>query len=127
MCLATRSKEPSVSNEDIICYKVLISVKGELITPYRDFCFPIGKVITDKVEPETKEFQEYLIIEGGYFHSCTDILNATRLQLLIKNITGRRDTVKIYKAVIPANTPYFTDGFGDICSKSLKIVEECCD
>lgn len=128
MCLATKTNTPSISTNDIDCYKILIPVGGKLITPYRDFLFPVGEVVTDEVEaPEPKSFGNVYLIEAGYFHAYDNIKSAKKLQEGFRRKASKRIEFKVFKAIIPAGTPYFQNEFGDICSKSLKIVEECCD
>lgn len=129
MCLATKTNTPSISANDIDCYKILIPVGGKLITPYRDFLFPVGEVVTDEVEaPEPKSFGNVYLIEAGYFHAYDNLRSAMRKRSeLMRRLFNKKTEFKVFKAILPAGTPYFQNEFGDICSKSLKIVEECCD
>ena len=131
MCLASKTDTPSISINEIDCFKILIPVGGKLFTPYRDFLFSIGEVITDEVEvPEVRQLFGVYLIEEGYFHSCITLEAAKKLlkdiQIQMKR-EKRKGIPKIFHAVIPPNTPYLLGGLGDICSKSLKITEECFD
>lgn len=131
MCLASETSTPRISINEIDCFKILIPVGGKLFTPYRDFLFPVGEVITDEVEaPEAIQYFGVYMIEGGYFHSCVTLEAAKKLlidiQIQMKR-EKRKGIPKIFRAVIPPNTPYILGRLGDICSKSLKITEECFD
>lgn len=131
MCLVSDSKTPSISTNDIQCYKILIPVGGKLLTPYRDFSFPIGVVVVDEVPtPELDEIFGVFMVEGGYFHSYSNLETAKfhlgTIEWKYKK-TRRGVTPKIYKAEIPANTQFYNGRAGDLCSKSLKIIEECVD
>lgn len=131
MCLVSMTSTPSISNNDISCYKILIPVGGKLFTPYRDFLFTLNEVITDKVEvPELFPMWGSYLIEEGYFHSFQTLDEAKNKLLEIQaglKKEKRKDKPKIYHAIIPAGTSYFLGYWGDICSKSLKITKECFD
>lgn len=127
MCLVSETKTPSTSTYDITCYKILIPVGGKLFTPYRDFLFPVGEVVVDPVDKEPFEVFGVLMIEGGYFHSYKNINAAKKKAEELKRKVPKGKTLKIYKAQIPTGVPFFEGQFEDICSKSLKIIEECFD
>lgn len=125
MCLVSETKTPSTSTYDIHCYKILIPVGGKLLTPYRDFLFPVGEVVVDKVDKEPSEVFGVLMIEGGYFHSYKNLTAAKKKVDELKRKVPKGQVLKIYNAVIPAGVGYYEGQFEDLCSKALKIVDEC--
>lgn len=127
MCLISEKKTPSTSTNDIKCYKILIPVGGKLFTPYRDFLFPVGEVVVDKVDKEPSECFGVLMIEGGYFHSYKSLSAAKKNVEELKRKVPKGKVLKIYNAVIPTNTEYYEGQFEDICSKALKVTDECND
>lgn len=127
MCLVSEKRNPYTSDKDILCYKILIPVRDKLITPYRDFVFNKDIVVNDKADEKIVEISEgYFMIESGYFHALTSLQKAKETLNTIHRKQKIR-TYKIYKAIVPKDTPYYTGQFEDICSKSLKIIEECFD
>lgn len=127
MCLVSTTQVPSTSTYDITCYKILIPVGGKLFTPYRDFLFPVGEVVVDPIDQEPFSVFDVFMIEGGYFHSYKNIRAAKKKVEELKRKISKGKTLKIYEAQIPNGTPYFEGQFEDLCSKSLKILEEYID
>lgn len=127
MCLVSETKIPSISTYDIQCYKILIPVGGKLFTPYRDFCFPIGEIVFDKVNKVPTEVFGVFIIEGGYFHSYRSIAAAKKKIKELKHKVPKVKVLKIYNAKIPAGVEFYEGQFEDICSKALEIIDECYD
>ena len=127
MCLVSEIKTPSTSTYDITCYKILIPVGGKLFTPYRDFLFPVGEVVVDPVDKEPSECFGFLMIEGGYFHSYKNVKAAQKKAEELKRKLPKGKTLKIFEAQIPNGTPFFKGQLEDLCSKSLKIIEEYID
>lgn len=127
MCLISEIKTPSTSTYNIQCYKILIPVGGKLFTPYRDFLFPVGEVVVDKVDKAPSEVFGILMIEGGYFHSYKSLDAAKRIVEELKRKIPKGKVLKIYNAEIPAGVEFYEGHFEDLCSKALKIVNECCD
>lgn len=128
MCLATESKTPSINNGyDIVCYKILVHVGGKLITPYMDFLFPVGEIITDKAPDTSFDAFGFRVIESGYFHSYKTLEAAKKKVQELKRKDKKKKEFRIYRAEIPTETPFFEGQFEDLCSKSLKIIEECLD
>lgn len=127
MCLVSENKVPLISTNDIKCYKILIPIGNKLFTPYRDFPFPISEVVVDKVDKEPTEFFGFIVIEGGYFHSCKSLNAAKKKVAELKRKIPKGNVLKIYNAVIPINTKYYEGRSEDICSKALKIIDECND
>lgn len=128
MCLASESKTPSINNEyNIECYKILYLDNGNLYTPFENFHFPIGKTITDTAPDTSFEAFGVLILESGYFHAYKTIEAAQKKLNEIKRKDKRKRFFKIYKAEIPVGVPFYEGQFQDLCSKQLKIIEECFD
>ncbi len=127
MCLTSETKTPSTSTYDIQCYKILIPVGGELLTPYRDFLFPVGEVVVDKTEEKTSDCFGVLMIEGGFFHSYKNLSAAKKKVEELKRKVLKGKVLKVYHAEIPAGVEFYEGQFEDLCSKALKIVKECCD
>lgn len=125
MCLSSEILYPLIADKEISCYKVLVPVGGNLYTPYRDFCFPLGEVIVDKEEENSRIMWGIKMIESGYFHAY---LNLEAAKDLVKCLYRKyKMKSKIYNAIIPKDSPYYIGQYEDICSKSLKIIEECFD
>lgn len=124
MCLISEKKTPSTSTYDIQCYKILIPVGGKLFTPYRDFLFPVGEVVVDKVDKEPSECFGVLIVESGYFHSYKNLNAAKKKVEELKRKIPKGKVLKIYNTIIPANTEYYEGQFEDICSKALQVIDE---
>lgn len=125
MCLVTKAAISSIAKKDIICYKVLISMNGNLRTVYRDFPVSIGIVMTDTAKEEIKHIFGNVLIEGGFFHSCVDIESAKTLVNTISSVNP--NSLKIYEAKIPKDTEYYIGENKDLCSKSLVIIKEYID
>lgn len=127
MCLITSSKTPLISKLTIKCYKILIPIGGKLVTPYRDFVFPVGRVIVDtEVENIIKTIGGFNTIESGFFHSYLERYTA-KIALSMMKRTFKDANLKIYNAEIPLNSEFYIGEYGDLCSKALKIIDECCD
>lgn len=127
MCLVSEIKTPSTSTYDIKCYKILIPIGDKLFTPYRDFLFPVGEVVVDPVNKEPSECFGFLMIKGGHFHSYKSLSAAKKKVEELKRKVPKGKVLKIYNALIPSNTEYYEGQFEDICSKVLKITDECDD
>lgn len=123
MCLVTISEKPKIAEEFITCYKVLVSTRGMLRTPYRDFLFEPKVTYNDDAEESIKPFKKYSLVEGGFFHAYLDKEYAKKT--LASIVTRKGEKAVLYKAIIPEGTKYYTGLYKDICAKSLKITEEC--
>ena len=123
MCLVTTSEKPKIAEESITCYKVLVSTRGILRTPYRDFLFEPKVTYNDDTKESIKPFNKYSLIEGGFFHAYLDKEYAKKT--LASIVTRKGEKAGLYKAIIPEGTKYYTGLYKDICAKSLKITEEC--
>lgn len=131
MCLVSRTNIPTKSSYNIICYKVLCLDGGKLVSPYQGFAFNIGTLYKDEKVKQIMVALGVYLIESGFFHSYKDINSAktciSHLQSRNRKLHIKAQTYKIFKAEIPEGTEFFEGQYGDIASKSLKIIEECFD
>ena len=127
MCLATPTIIPYIINTDIICYKILITTKEGLKSPYMEFIFPLRQIMVDQVEAEPVNTFGLYIIEKGYFHSYQTKEAARNKIRQLSRRMPKNQILKVYKASIPAGTEFFKGQYEDLCSKSLQILEECFD
>lgn len=116
MCLYTRNDKPYVSKKDIVVAKALIRENGNLLTPYQkakvilnDKLIAKGNVQAKNSLPE--KYSNY-IVDGGFIHA------------IVKDLTCyKKDFFIIYKAIIPAGTPFYFGYNNDIAAKSLFITD----
>lgn len=123
MCLFSSQKTPLIANEDILCYKILIPVDGNFVTPYRDFIFNINKIIQDKEEECIREIFGMTEVTSGFFHSfITKERVLEEIKILQRKLpTGTK--LKVFKAIIPKGYSYYVGQRSDMCSKALIILE----
>lgn len=132
MCLISNTDTPSTSTYDIECYKVLIEEKGKLYSPYQRYEYEVDDLYIDStLESPVETFAGFSMIEKGYYHTYKSKEAAKILILELESCFRRTKQklpkIKIYKAEIPAGTRFFEGQYSDLASKSLKILEECCD
>ncbi len=117
MCLYSTKARPSKSKKEKHVYKVLIQLPCDrLKTPYMNVIIPQDGVMSDKGKRvRVKKIDEDKFkIDGGMIHSFSSLIQATSEVRLWRNS-------RLFKAVIPANTPYYIGSFGEMCSKKLII------
>lgn len=85
-----------------------------------DFPFNTNTTYTDEIEETFKEFQNYVIVEKGFFHAYRTIETAIKEADIIR-AKLKKLKVEIYNAEIPSNVSYYTGQSDDCCSKSLTI------
>ena len=127
MCLVSKSETPLTSTYDILCYKILVPIGDKFLTPYRDFNFPINKVITSKDGERPFECCGFFLVSDGYFHSYKNLTAARKKVEDLKRKLPKDKIPKVFEAQIPSGTSFFEGQAEDICSKSLKIIKECLD
>ena len=127
MCLVSKSGTPLTSAYDIKCYKILVPIGDKFLTPYRDFNFPINKVITSKDGERPFEYNGFFLVSEGYFHSYKNLTAARKKVEDLKRKLPKDKIPKVFEAQIPSGTSFFEGQSEDICSKSLKIIKECLD
>lgn len=116
MCLITKATEPSISEEIIPCYKVLVKnpILGEWITPYVGFKINSVEIIAKGeeevyIDPLVKK---YTLIGSGFIHAFLDFNSAAEL--------ANQTHGKVFVAYIPKGVKYFESlGKDEICAKVI--------
>ena len=125
MCLISKETDAAkVCNDDIYCYKVLIKDREFLKSPFMGYCFLKGELTYDKAETKIAYMFSRLFVESGFFHMYKGKNQAT---VLLQRCLKHGIKASIYKVLIPKNTIYYEGEDNDICSKAIKILEECVD
>jgi hypothetical protein len=137
MCLISKNKYPELAKEDIIVYvvrEVCIDLKTKkklIISPYSYFEWELNKKYLERtfkinVKNEIDSQDEKRIHFG--FHSFKYFSDAKKDYLeWIRQCNGH---YKIFKAIIPKDSLYWTGKFNTIfkrnsyCSNQLKLIEE---
>lgn len=129
MCLYVKTKEPSIAEKDIVCYKVLeySPYFKKYLTPFRDFSMEIGQTVHCK---GPWVFDKEAFIEdvfhpelgAGGFHTYKHKADAENLAVELTN------SAMVIECIIPKGTEYFCgkcDYFAvGYASKTLKLVKE---
>ena len=125
MCLVSHLKTSIITQEDIICYKVL-KTDGFSLYQNEDYSYYIenlGKIKEDLKEEETHSQFGLTGVYGGFIHSYSD--TSEGLNQVIDKINIYQGQVEIYKCIIPKGTKFFISFLEDkYCSKRIKFVEE---
>lgn len=118
-------------------YKVLLFDGETYVSPFvKPFKWMLGEVITDLQEPDIRAIKmrgviHHRIVRKGFFHAYTNLKSASdKITKLLSdkftqkylNATGKSLVVK--EAIIPEGTKYYEGTNGDICAKSLKILDK---
>lgn len=133
MCLISETDKAKIAESDIVCYKILVSVRDVLYTPYRDFVFNIGQMYKDKAPEMITPFNREFFIESGFFHAYTDLQWTMDTRDCIQSHLNRKYSkegrvAKIYTAIIPKGSKIFENRYEhEICGNNMKIVEKCVD
>ena len=93
MCLSLTSNKKKIADKDIECYKVLDVLKHEIISPFQEFHYKLGRLY----ETAIGEIHFGDIREG--FHSCSTIYGAKTYKTL--------DSEYIFKCIIPQGATYY--------------------
>lgn len=126
MCLVTYWKFPRITLKDKVVYKVLLKQSdGTLYSPFMDSEYKLNKLYKEPFIKQlfgTKQglhkiFGPFWIHSHQYFESAEILVDDKKTYENVHNIF-------IFKAIIPKFTLYY-EGLGGICSKKLKIIEEC--
>ena len=137
MCIYSKTLFPKRAKEDIICFKVL---DANMISPWKDFQYDfklykangITSLIIDIIRNlfrkiksislcYTYYYNYYSIYSRGLLHSYQTYGNADTIISYWKY--NNKGDFFIYKAVIPKLT-YYYEGYFDIASRKLQIVEK---
>lgn len=123
MCLYSKQKNPIIANNNIECYKILISIDGKLITPYRDFIFGINTIVKDEAEEHISEVFGMTEVSSGFFHSFTTKERVLEEIETLQRKFPKGTKLKVFKAIIPKGSIYYVGQRSDMCSKALIIME----
>lgn len=125
MCLATTTIEPSISSYDIEVYKIVQSDLSSVFNP--SFKYKVGITMNDDAEEDITSGFNHYFIKAGYFHSFKSLLEAENTKKyydLYNKYHKINIKYDIYKAEIPAGTPFLEGVYKqELCSKSLKLIE----
>ena len=136
MCLTSKKKTVSISNNPITCYKIIRHDKRAL---YQDYKYPDNlenTILEENSKESYLELDNSIKIYGGYFHAFTELNLAIEItEVLIKwdNLSGihyancssnNQDAYEIWECEIPENTEYFVGIEKDICAKKLKFIKQ---
>lgn len=125
--------EPS---KDRKVYKILLFDGKTYVSPFvKPFEWALDEVITDQQEPDIKTLKNkrtsYRVVSKGFFHAYTSIraVSEKMHSLLLDKTTQRYLTrtgksLVVKEAIIPEGTKYYEGTCGDICAKSLKILNK---
>lgn len=134
MCLASINREPNITENDIVCYKILEKTKDKKYpykTPYRQT--PINREIING----TQEFiglgnrnkKQHLLtttmVSEGYIHTFKYFLIAIEE---CKYLSKYGDEYCLYECIIPKGTKYY-EGFDaqvrtTYASEKIKFIEK---
>lgn len=119
-------RNTEIAKNDVHCYKVLIVKDDDLCSPYKQYNKWIINELTEDKRPiiKNKKRAGYKVITKGFFHTYS---NLSRAKHFLERYTKKNKQYKvfIYKAIIPANSRYYSDNCGQYCSKFLKILDRC--
>lgn len=99
------------------------------------FRWVLDTIVNDSQEPQIETVKprrgtNFRIVQKGFFHACSSMKSASAHAELYR--IDRKDfllrhpkySVVIKEAVIPEGTKYYEGTNGDICAKSLKILNK---
>lgn len=133
MCLITKSKNPSTSKKNIVCYKILKTSKSNYnnyYTPFTDFRIDEKtlngeqNLIALGIE-KVEKYEKYEIGEG-FIHTYKIFKNAKRMtDFLNENYIEK---YYIFKCIIPSGTEYHegvdVNNYQSYASKEIKIIKK---
>lgn len=133
MCLTKTKRLPRIAINDIVVYKVLLEVNGNLLTPYQNYPIEIGKTYTGSFEdcyvsaPRllNKSYFRYKIyhyicsifsknITGGYIHSY----RSEQVAYYSCRYWSHFSPTYVVKCVIPKGSIYFIGEYGCECASN---------
>lgn len=120
-------KEGKSSNERKV-YKVLVVKEEKFYSPFCNFKWTLGVTYEDPNKPDVKTVKSghrgtYRMVGKGFFHTFTNIKEASKLAEYLANKYPKH-TIVIHEAIIPEGTKYYEGTCGDLCTKSLKILDK---
>lgn len=126
--------EPS---KDKKVYKILLTDGENFYSPLCKFKWALETVVTDPVEPKIvsvkpKHGVSYRLVTKGFFHAFTVLETVvSRARWLAESENSKtffskypKYSIVIHEAIIPEGTKYYEGTDGDICAKSLKILNK---
>lgn len=123
MCLIVYNKFPKIATKDIVCYKILKTEDGKLVSSVRHFPFKLNARMRPKgifkILAKMDNILRELAVEEGYFH--TYVYHDTAKS----DAFGDND--KVYECIIPKGTLYFEGFYGfdsSYASKCLIVKKE---
>lgn len=135
MCLTKTKRLPRIAIKDIVVYKVLLEVDGNLLTPYREYPIEMGKTYIGSfvdcyVNAPHLLYKSYFLykiyhyicsifskdITGGYIHSYYNKLTADYSSRVCRCLFP----TYIVKCTIPKGSIYFIGENGYECA-SIKL------
>lgn len=121
-------------SKDRKVYKVFLAAGNKYYSPYCKFKWDLDTVIEDPCEAEVKTIKRkskpsFRIALKGFFHAFTNVENASKLarEFIEKNkelLARKAWSIVILEAIIPEGAKYYEGVKGDICSKSMKILNK---
>lgn len=131
MCIKTKkSPEVHIASEDIKVIKVLSYReilfrflffnfrRKHCISPYKDKKYKLRKLYKSNISFTQTASDEYITGEGLYSFADEDSITTNFAFYPIQLHYNRG----IFNAIIPKGARYYTDGKGEYCSDSLKIL-----
>lgn len=123
MCLKTNLRGRNNPVKEILIFKVLIHSEGKIYAPFTKYEYTLEETLCDSSKETITNKQAYKLITSGYFHACTNVSAIKSLVIFLsKNIP--KENIFIHTGIIPANTKYYLDGKGNICSKAIKVFDK---
>lgn len=128
MCLYSKSRNPSRSDSDIICYKVVKRTESGYYSYYQNSFLTKNLtdfVFTDSAPVIIEVYSDRRCITSGFIHSYkvySYAMDLVKMSLVWKCIPE----AEIWECMIPAGTDYYEGIHGDICSKKLIFKRKVC-
>lgn len=121
MCFYKKHHLYRVSEEDITCYKIMISKgNGHYRSLYKNYPYSIGETYHSKRFSLGQLNGENMLF-GGVFHSYSTIQSLRASLVFVRPVPN----TCVVECVIPAGTKYWeNDDYEEYASRSIKIIKE---
>lgn len=130
MCLIVDKEEFKIemAQEDIVVYKVLKKYDKDVVSPYQEFVYEIGKKYKTRMKPRLYSHYNYCEISEG-FHSFLNEKDAKdeKLDIQYGNIRNKDLDLCCFRCVIPKGSKIVYGKYGAkdaIVSDTIKVVGE---
>ena len=133
MC-QTKSKEVHETDNDIICYKVLMEKDGEYFATFQGYTYHVGEEYTDMNFEEIYKTENGFTIASGFYHFFAKKEDAERLAKELSKAYSRNNDIEVVaECAIPKGTRVsegkfhigfshtILDNMQSICAKSFKL------